>query len=184
MTKHKISSIFVRNFKTMSKYNVKSHEGTLIPDWIVEKMLDEQERQGNKRDVSVFEKFSTASSNAGGFDWHSSCNGENYWIDIIVSGIYREQPVEKKYPRVMMVSDYGEIWFKRVVEFEKEVRGKLHYFAWRGSETIEDSLEKTQLNNWKMAKEIEPEKQNKIELTLDEIAEKFGVSVENLKIKK
>lgn len=168
----------------MSKYNVKNCVKTLIPDWIVEQMLDEQERQGNKRDVSVFEKISAASFNGGGFDWFSSYNGDNYWTNIIANGIYPKEPVEKKYPRVMMVSDNGITWSKRVVEFEKEIRGEILYFTWAFAETIEDSLVDTIIQYWKYAKEIELETSKEVELTLDEIAEKFGVNVKNLKIKK
>ena len=92
---------------------------------------------------------------------------------------FQEHP---QYPKLMMVSMEEQSWFKRVVEFEKEVRGKTFYFAWNLAENLEESLEQTKLSVWEYAKEIE--QPNVIELTLEEIAEKFGISVDNLKIKK
>ena len=170
----------------MSKYNVKSRVGTIIPDWIVEKMLDEQEKQGNKRDSSVFRDNLFAAKDKCGFDWYNSKNGYDYWKKIFLAGTYPEEPQEepKKYPRVMMISDSMWVWEKRVVEFEKKIGDETFYFAWESAETIEDSLKSRILLTWRFAKEIEPEPPKQIELTLDEIAKKFGVSVENLKIKK
>lgn len=168
----------------MSKYNVKSKVGTIIPDWIVEKMLDEQERQGNKRDVTIFKKnpYASVFDEENGFSWDSSKDGYNYWYDIIRNGQYPEEP--KKYPRVMMVSNSIMSWDKRVVEFEKKIGDETLYFAWDSAETIEDSLKSKILLTWRFVKEIQPETPKQIELTFDEIADKFGVSVENLKIKK
>ena len=88
------------------------------------------------------------------------------------------------YPRLMLVSDDNKNWRKRVVQFERSIRDINYYFAWNDAETLEDSLEQTRLVDWKFAKEIEPEQPKVIELTLEEIAEKFGVEVNNLKIKK
>ena len=175
---------FYENFKTMSKYNVKSKVGTIIPDWIVEKMLDEQEKQSGERDVTVFEKNPYASIFDGedGFSWHNSKDEYDYWDEIINKRKYPEEP--KKYPRVMLISDSTTSWCKRVVEFEKKIGDETLYFAWDSAETIEDSLKSRILVTWRFAKEIEPETPKQIELTLDEIADKFGVSVENLKIKK
>lgn len=164
----------------MSKYNVKSVVGTIIPDWIVEKMLDEQVRQGNKRDVSVFEKNPSVIFNEGGFNWCDSLDGGSYWYYIICEGEFPEE--QKNYPRVMMVSDDGNNWVKRVLQFEKKIKDEIFYFAW--VEADEDSLKKNHIVTWNFAKEVEQEKPKQIELTLDEIANKFGVSVENLKIKK
>ena len=88
------------------------------------------------------------------------------------------------YPKLMLVSDDNKNWQKRVVQFERSIRDINYYFAWNDAETLEDSLEQTRLVDWKFAKEIEPEQPKVIELTLEEIAEKFGISVDNLKIKK
>ncbi len=88
-------------------------------------------------------------------------------------------PVKSQYPKVMWVS--GDKNFnnkaKRVVFMEKN--GK--YIAWRGAETLLESEKEHNTTSWQFAKDIEPET---VELTMNEIAEKFGVDVKSLKIKK
>jgi hypothetical protein len=61
------------------------HKGQLegFPEHIVNMMLDNQEAQGNERDVTVFERCNTS-----GFDWSLSKEGVDYWIQIIVDGDY------------------------------------------------------------------------------------------------
>ena len=82
---------------------------------------------------------------------------------------------EKPFPRVMLVSDDGDAWHKRVVFVKKCDR----YLAWDSVETIEESESICLVLPWRYAKEL-PEK---LELTKSEIAEKFGVSVDQLVIK-
>lgn len=84
---------------------------------------------------------------------------------------------EKSYPKVMLVSNHRQDTpQKRVVFMEKN--GK--YLAWTGAETLEEAEGELGVYNWKYAKDIE----EPVELTMDEIAEKFGVDVTRLKIKK
>lgn len=54
-----------------------------FPEEVVEKMLERQVEQGNPRDVAVFEKDRWADQQAGGFDWCSSPEEDNFWEDII-----------------------------------------------------------------------------------------------------
>lgn len=61
-------------------------ELTGFPQEIVEKILDEQERQGNKRDVSVFEKKAEAQLEDGGFDWESTNQDYLFWESILSYG--------------------------------------------------------------------------------------------------
>lgn len=72
----------------MNKYNVKSDKGTLVPDWIVEKMLDEQVKQGNPRNIKVFEDYPYSNIDRGGFSWKDTVLGYRYWYDIIIDGVY------------------------------------------------------------------------------------------------
>lgn len=53
-----------------------------FPVEIVEKMLDKQEEQGNKRDVKVFEKERAASSWRG-FYWNDTAEGYDFWKNVI-----------------------------------------------------------------------------------------------------
>ena len=54
-----------------------------FPEFVVEAMLDEQVRQGNKRNVSVFENFRNSGGIIGGFTWEKSLFGHDTWEKII-----------------------------------------------------------------------------------------------------
>ena len=82
---------------------------------------------------------------------------------------------ENSFPRVMLVSYDGEVWYKRVVFMKKCDR----FLAWNKAETIEGSESIYETTSWNYAKEL-PEK---VELTKYEIAEKFGISIDQLVIK-
>ena len=68
-----------------------------LPVEIQERMLDEQERQGNKRDAEVFEENIMAASLKGGFAWADSVEGHVFWREIIGSGDFAD--FYKKYPK-------------------------------------------------------------------------------------
>ena len=151
-----------------------------FPQEVVEKMLERQVEQGNKRDVSVFEICRGAISN--GFEWSKTEEGFYFWGSVITDkhfGLFFAKYPKKQYPRVMMVSNDNDTWFKRVVILEK--RGQ--FMAWSCSETIEDANDIKSVYWWNYAKDVEPEPEQ-IELTIDEIAEKYGVKPEQIKIKK
>ena len=82
---------------------------------------------------------------------------------------------ENSFPRVMLVSYDGEVWYKRVVFMKKCDM----FLSWDNAETIESAEWTYRVAAWRYAKEL-PEK---VELTKSEIAEKFGVSVDQLVIK-
>lgn len=52
------------------------------PPHVVELMLDEQERQGNPRNVAVFQKKADANYFEGGFTWGKSVKGPMFWSSI------------------------------------------------------------------------------------------------------
>ena len=79
----------------------------------------------------------------------------------------------KTYPRVMEVSVDNENWFKRVVFMEKNNS----FLSWWDAETLEDAEKEMDIECWKYAREIE----EPLELTLSEIAEKYGVSEVKIK---
>ena len=82
---------------------------------------------------------------------------------------------ENSFPRVMLVSVDGNEWHKRVVFMKKCDR----FLSWNNAETIEDAELTYRVASWHYAKEL-PEK---VELTKSEIAEKFGISTDQLVIK-
>ena len=106
----------------------------------------------------------------GRFDCYSESQAAENNTEII------ELPKEEKtFPRAMLVNNGGNEWHKRVVFTKKCDR----YLAWNNAETIEESECVYDSAAWLYAKEL-PEK---VELTKSEIAEKFGISIDQLVIK-
>lgn len=56
-----------------------------FPIEIVQRMVDYQVEQGNKADVTVFQKLATASKSDGGFDWLETKEYMD-WMDIMYDG--------------------------------------------------------------------------------------------------
>lgn len=54
-----------------------------FPIEVVEKMVEEQVRQGNKADVTVFQRNTHAGVNLGGFDWNVTKDSAYFWVDVI-----------------------------------------------------------------------------------------------------
>ena len=75
----------------MEKFKVKKKHLTGeiadFPRRVVQAMVDEQVRQGNPADPSVFSVRRTACKDYGGFTWIESALGHGSWADII---LYRE----------------------------------------------------------------------------------------------
>ena len=79
-----------------------------FPSYIVNIMLDEQEKQGNKRDVSIFEYSRCEIKSGGGFDWHSSTINEDTLNEVIGNrrfNLIKDPEKVDIYPKVMYVSD-------------------------------------------------------------------------------
>ena len=75
-----------------------------LPVEIQQIMLDEQERQGNKRDAEVFEEYIMAGIRGGGFSWSRTVEGYIFWEKIIHDGnftvFYDKYP---KLPRLKVI---------------------------------------------------------------------------------
>ncbi len=94
-----------------------------------------------------------------------------------------ELPEENPFPRVMLVSDDGDSWYKRVVFMKRCDR----YLAWLNAETVEESESVYEDKAWRYAKEIEP-KQRTITLSdlnskIEDIKKLFGIDNEDVIIK-
>ena len=68
-----------------------------LPIEIVERMLIEQELQGNPRNVSVFEEDPNCNKSNRGFDWGLTRNNA-MWEDILIRGDYTK--FYEKYPKI------------------------------------------------------------------------------------
>lgn len=54
-----------------------------LPDFIGEELMNQQELQSNKRDISVFEKNIGASFLTDGFMWERTEQGELFWLKVL-----------------------------------------------------------------------------------------------------
>lgn len=55
-----------------------------LPDFIGEELMKQQEYQGNKRDISVFEENVIAGKNEGGFEWKDTSQKYNFWDRVLL----------------------------------------------------------------------------------------------------
>jgi hypothetical protein len=156
------------------------YKGHLIgfPEEIVEAMMDEQVRQGNPRDVTVFEKNKRAGRDAGGFTWDRSHISLCFWEAVIGSRdfnlFFKKYPRSSgsKYPKVMLVADDCNFKYsqKRVVFMEKVIGHHTYYYAWSDSETLEKSTKAIEVSVWRYAKELPTESTQK-EIILSKVDE-------------
>ena len=55
-----------------------------LPDFIGEELMKQQEYQGNKRDISVFEEDVIAGKSEGGFEWKDTLQKYNFWDRVLL----------------------------------------------------------------------------------------------------
>ena len=126
-----------------------------FPVEVVRKMVSYQE----VKDVGVFQKYIKAHKVIGGFDWLDTCEGGQFWMDVVLDKkfdvFFERYPkeVKKEYPRVMAVSNDEKDWHKRVVFMEKN--GK--FIAWNCAENLEQAKSYFWTSPWLYAREVEEE---------------------------
>lgn len=54
-----------------------------FPIEVVQKMLECQVAQGNKEDISVFQRRASTDKSYGGFSWMKTCEGTEFWNNVI-----------------------------------------------------------------------------------------------------
>lgn len=92
-----------------------------FPKEIIARMLDCQEEQGNKRDVTVFEKYNSCSLVAGGFDWDETKEEDFFWYEVICNkdfNLFFEKYPKKEDNQEFRVED-------KVIDIIRGVRGKV-----------------------------------------------------------
>ena len=68
-----------------------------LPIEVVQKMVEEQVRQGNKADVGVFQKCTDSDKKHGGFEWEDTEDGFEFWAMFV---LYKEfDEFFEKYPK-------------------------------------------------------------------------------------
>ena|SRR5690554_4893683 len=81
-----------------------------LPVEIQDRMLDEQENQGNKRDAEVFEEEIAAGADGGGFTWEKSVEGTDFWRRIIMYGNFAV--FYEKYPKSYSEEEVRNLFIK------------------------------------------------------------------------
>ena len=159
----------------MEKFKVKKKHITgqisYFPKRVVQAMVDEQVRQGNPADPSVFAKERTACNSAGGFTWLESALG-NSWADIIRGKKFHLIPKREK-PRcpdsttrteatpheiIQHMLDKGMVvWASMSDKSYDEARDKIGYYAYRVTQYDTDKLYPVQTlyARWKYAVPID-----------------------------
>jgi hypothetical protein len=169
-----------------------------FPIEVVEKMIEEQVRQGCQPDVEAFQQYPSAGVSDNGFNWSDSKDGNDFWEEVI--GEDNFDLFFEKYPKkanlVCIVGD-SEIGIDIIRTLEKY--GGINEHNYTGDrDDVVYYIEPT--NKFIEVCDLEKDKklyevllatytpivaeESVLEVTMEEIAEKFGVDVENLRIKK
>ena len=77
-----------------------------FPVEVVEKMFDYQVKQGNPRNVKLFEINNCAPSLSGGFTWDDTTEGYDFWSDVIIHKNFER--FFEKYPEIKLVESFYE----------------------------------------------------------------------------
>lgn len=167
-----------------------------FPIEVVEKMLQNQYKQGNKMDISIFQKRKDAYTQIGGFLWKDTIEGHGFWYSVInekkFDMFFKYYPKLSNNVYIHGNKDNGEEVIK-----ELQKKGGTNRYDYAGSANALYFIDPV-TNYIEMASKIDNALQNllkthyieitpskkMIELTMEEIAEKLGVDAELLRIKK
>lgn len=170
------------------------------PIEVVEKMIEEQVKQGNCPNVEVFQNNISADVSDGGFTWSQTDEDEDFWWDVIDGGnfdlFFEKYPKKNNTNLVYIVGD-SEIGMDIIKTLEKY--GGINEHNYKGNRDdvlyyIEPNNNFIEVCDFKLNnplyevlmvtyQPIDPE-EFIVELSMEQIAEKFGVDVNNLRIKK
>ena len=186
------------NFLNMeTKVTTKDLIGDLVgfPIEVVEKMLEKQYKQNGKKDVSIFQYLNFTDVQNGGFCWEDTIEGYEFWYDVIRRKKFNV--FFERYPKLSKnVYILGDEKLHENVIKSLEKRGGINAHNLIGNnggiyyidpktnyiETCSQLDEKLYNVITSTFEQIKPDKF--IEMTLEEIAEKLGVDVDLLRIKK
>ena len=168
-----------------------------FPIEVVEKMLERQYEQVNKTDIAVFQKYKDADTRLDGFQWKDTIEGRDFWDKVIsyenFDVFFERYP---KLPKNVYISGDDKLYENVIKTLER--RGGINAKGLLGNsncavyyidpktnyiERCTQSSEKLYNVITSTFEKIEPDKFI-IEMTLSEIAEKLGIDVELLRIKK
>lgn len=171
-----------------------------FPIEVVEKMIEEQVKQGNCPNVEIFQNDSSACAGDGGFSWAETEDGTEFWIEVLDGGnfdlFFKKYPKKNK-PNLVYIAGDSEIGMDIIKTLEKYGginehnykgdRDDVVYYIEPNNKFIEVCDFEVNIKLWDVLlatyTSIDAE-QIILEVTMEEIAKKFGVDVTNLRIKK
>ena len=168
-----------------------------FPIEVVEKMIEEQVRQGNCPNVEVFQRSVTSEVEGGGFDWYDTDDGMDFWEEVIANSNF--ELFFKKYPKkpnlVYIVGD-SEVGMDIIKTLKKYGGINEHNYKGERNEVLyyiepdNNFIEICDFGNLKLWNVILATytpidaEESVLELSMEQIAEKFGVDANKLRIKK
>ena len=165
-----------------------------FPIEVVQKMVERQYEQGNKCDVSVFQKQKHASKYEDGFRWAETPEGHYFWQEIITN--CRFDMFFTRYPKYYYIKRTSETKINDIISKlislgGKSIYNELNYYVENDlyyidpiSKSIIGYQDGTSIANLIKTLYTEAFIDPVYEYTMDEIAEKLGIDVKQLKIKK
>lgn len=170
-----------------------------FPIEVVEKMIEEQVKQGNCPNVEVFQKFVNADVADDGFTWEKTDDGDDFWMEIIGSGnfdLFFERYPKKNNTNLVYIVGDSEIGMDIIKTLEKYGGINEHNYKGERDDVVyyidpnNNFIEICDFINLKLWDVILATYQSidaeefVVEVTMEEIAKKFGVDVNKLRIKK
>ena len=171
-----------------------------FPIEVVEKMIEEQVAQGNYPNVELFQNYTNADADDGGFNWDDTKDGNYFWNEVIDEcnfDLFFDKYPKKNKPNLVYIAGDSEIGINIIKTLEKY--GGINEHNYKGDrddvvyyiESINKFIEVCDFDkNIKLFDvilatytPIEAE-ECVLEVTMEQIAEKFGVNLTNLRIKK
>lgn len=170
-----------------------------FPIEVVEKMIEEQVAQGYCPNVEVFQNNNNADIDEGGFAWCETDDGVEFWEEVIDGGnfdLFFEKYPKKNNTNLVYIIGDSEIGMDIIKTLENY--GGINRHNYKGDsnsvlyyiEPNNNTIEMCYIDEDKMLYEVlmatyTPIKAEEfiVELTMEEVAEKFGVDVTNLRIK-
>ena len=93
-----------------------------FPIEVVEKMIEEQVKQGNRPNVNVFQDYVTADAVDGGFSWCNTDDGNDFWLEVIDEcnfDLFFEKYPKKNTPNLVYIAGDSEIGMDIIKTLEK-----------------------------------------------------------------
>ena len=165
-----------------------------FPIEVVQKMVENQVKQDNPANVSIFQRDAFSSKFTGGFDWDNSEEGYKFWREVIIEKNFRLFFVE--YPKTVYIKTSSEVYGRNII-YTLEKYGGINKNEYIGDKknciyyiNYNNAIEMCELKDVQLCNlientytEINVEKQI-VEISIEEIAKMMGVEPSNIRIKK